>query len=135
MKSVGWCMPRYIREVATPTGMITASATKSHRHQRSVRANTMIAMATQRQMVAAMCPDGKDEVGICPSRFSTGGRGRSTTPGGGEEEAQLAEHRQHHEEHRPPAPPDRQHERAEDQRDQQDRVGVAELAPPPAHAR
>jgi hypothetical protein len=58
--------------------MITASATKIHRHQCRVRAVTSSAIEIHKQSVAATCPDGNDEVGIWPSSCCTGGRGRST---------------------------------------------------------
>jgi hypothetical protein len=48
-----------------------------HRHQRSVRGITRIAIAVQTQMVAAMWPDGNAPVGTSSS-WPTGGRGRST---------------------------------------------------------
>ena len=76
--SVGWCMPRYIREMATPAGITTAGTRKSQRHQRSIRPIAISAIAVHRQMVAAMCPDGNDEVGSVPSRCSAAGRGRPT---------------------------------------------------------
>jgi diacylglycerol kinase family enzyme len=44
--SVGWCSPRYIREVATSTGMATAGMRNSHRHQPWVWPITRIASAT-----------------------------------------------------------------------------------------
>ena len=56
--SVGWCMPRYIREMATPAGITITGTRKSQRHQRSIRPTAISAIAVHRQMVAAMCPDG-----------------------------------------------------------------------------
>jgi hypothetical protein len=58
--------------------MITASATKIQRHQCRTRPVTSNAMAIHRHMVAAMWPEGNDDVGIWPSSCATGGRGRST---------------------------------------------------------
>ena len=69
-------MPRYIREMATPAGITTTGTRKSQRHQRSIRPNAISAIAVHRQIVAAMCPDGNDEVGRVPSRCSAAGRGR-----------------------------------------------------------
>src|SRR4029450_2246970 len=60
--SVGWCMPRYIRDTATAAGMIRARATNNHRHQCVTRLITMTAMAAQMHIVAAMWPDGNDDV-------------------------------------------------------------------------
>src|ERR1035438_7293555 len=40
---------------------------------------TRIAIATYKQVVAAMCPEGNAEVGRCLSRWVTSGLGRLTT--------------------------------------------------------
>ena len=69
-------MPRYIRETATPTGITTTGTRNSQRHQRSIRPMQIRAIAVHRHMVAAMCPEGNDEVGSVPSRCWAAGRGR-----------------------------------------------------------
>jgi len=44
--SVGWCSPRYMREIATRTGMAIAGIRNSHRHQPRAWPMTRIASAT-----------------------------------------------------------------------------------------
>ena len=44
--SVGWCSPRYMREIATATGMTIAGTRNSHRHQPRAWPMTRIATAT-----------------------------------------------------------------------------------------
>ena len=62
--SVGWCIPRYNRERATAIGrpMATNHTTTRTRMLRTSDV-TMSARPTYRTIEAAVCPDGKLEVG------------------------------------------------------------------------
>ena len=78
--SVRKCMPRYSREDATSSG-ITNARTRNRSLTTAERARSLASTASDphRAMVAAVCPDGKLEVGGASSRCRTGGRSRSTS--------------------------------------------------------
>src|SRR4026207_352923 len=69
-------MPRYSRDSATKIGTSTARVQNNARSTReSVSVQTMMAMLAYSTSAAAVCPDGKDEVGGATSNWGTDGRG------------------------------------------------------------
>src|SRR5215217_8744157 len=73
-------MPLYTRAAATAKGISTARVRVSPRTTAErARSEASTASAPYRQMAAAVCPEGKLEVGGAWSRWLTGGRRRSTS--------------------------------------------------------